>query len=118
MTTNFAIDSNNGFLVQENQLVLVNDKESIAINCQTLSQTIQSEEPFFQDVGIEYFETLWEGSANIPDFERSLRDTLNSIEGVVYTNNFLYEIENNTLNYQIDILTIFGTTTIGNTLNV
>lgn len=118
MSLNFAIDNNNGFLVEENQLVLLEDKEAIAVNATTSVQTLLGEEPFLQDVGMPNFETVWEGSPNIPDFERSLRDTLSQVNGISLVGNFIYSLNNNELEYSIDVLTTFGITTVSSTLNV
>ena len=117
MRTNFAIDDNNGFLIVEDQAVLLEGKEAIAVNCTTEAQTLLGENPYFQENGMPNFETVWQGSPNIPAFESALRDILVSIIGVFNANNFSYTLENNILDYSIDIQTLVGTTTITGSLN-
>ena len=117
MTTNFAIDSDNGFLLSQNQIVLLEGVEAIAVNCTTEVQTLTGEDPYFQLKGMPNFQTIWEGSPNVPDFETSLRDALLNINGVFNATNFIYDLNDNILTYSIEIQTFIGFTTIEGILN-
>lgn len=112
MSTIFAIDSNNGFLISGGNATLVTGLDAVVINCQHEAQTLLGEDPFRQNKGMPNFQTVWGGTPNVIEFEASLRSTLLAVADVDSLSNFSATIDGDNLNYSIEINTIFGTATI------
>lgn len=118
MSTIFKIDSNNGFKVEGGMINRVSGAQAVAINCQHEVQTIRGEDPFRQNKGMPNFQTVWNGTPDVLQFEFFLRQTLLAVAEVERVSNFKAEVVENVLNYAIDIETPFGRETINGTQNV
>lgn len=117
MSTIFEINSDNGFLVKGGTINRVSGLAAVVINCQHEVQTIRGEDPFRKNKGMPNFQTIWNGTPNVLQFEFFLRQTLLAVKNVDRVSNFQAEVVDNVLNYSIVIETPFGSDLITGSQN-
>jgi hypothetical protein len=61
------------------------------------------------NIGIPYFQTVWNGVPNFQQFETALRQAFLSVTGVVEVVSLGVSQTGNTLNYSAVIRTVYGT---------
>lgn len=76
--------------------------------CEHAAKTLLGEMIYNANEGIPNFQTIWNGSPNIPQWELALRTTLLNVPGVVDVPTLTTNIVNNVLSYQAVIQTVYG----------
>jgi hypothetical protein len=109
MSTMFAVDQNNDLYIGENgNLAIVTGIEAVLQDCAHVAKAQLGEMVLAIDEGIPNMETVWRGSANIPQFEAYLRAALLSVDGVEEVSELETNVVNNVLSYAVTIQTIYG----------
>lgn len=103
---------NDLYLDGDGNIVLSFDIQAVEEACAQAAQTILGEVIYNTAEGIPYFETLWVGVPNTPQFEAALRSAFLNVPNVVEVVSLLTSQENNTLTYNAVIRTTFGSTAI------
>lgn len=109
----FLQNDSHGFLVQSNNLILKTDALSIiAIQSTNISSTLIGEIQFDSTVGIDYLSIGNGANVNALQLQVQLNTQLILIDGVTSTENFTASLIDGNLKWDIDIVTIAGTTSI------
>lgn len=113
MTQSFSLNKNNDIFIDNiGNLSISSGIIAVTFACQNAAQTILGEMVLSVDEGLPNFQTIWIGVANIPQFEAALRVTLLAVVDVVEILSLSIVNSNNVLNYEVKILTTYGTTAI------
>ena len=109
MTQTFATNENNDLYIgKDGNLAIVNGLEAVLQACQTATRLKLGEAKFNIELGIPYFESVFNGITNLQHYENVLRETLKSVQGVIGILNLNIEVKDNSLNYSVEIITQFG----------
>jgi hypothetical protein len=103
---------NDLYLDGDGSIVMSFDIQAVKEACAQAAQTILGEVIYNTSEGIPYFETLWVGVPNTPQFEAALRSAFLNVPNVTEVVSLLTSQENNTLTYNAVIRTTFGSTAI------
>ena len=110
MTQTFALSSTNDFVVgDDGSLVIATGIDAVLYACKNAALAQYQEMIYEYDKGVAYFDTVWTNSANVAQFESSLRAALLSVQGVTSIENLTVTITGDILNYSAIIETIYGT---------
>jgi hypothetical protein len=113
MTKTFSVDdSNDLFIGRDGNLAIAVAIEAVLQNCAHAVKTRLGEMIFNTDQGIPFFETVWNGIPNIPQFEAAARQAILQVSGVVEIRLFNVVIIEGNLTYTAVIKTIYGEGTI------
>lgn len=112
MSTIFAIDENNGFLITDHQATLLTGIDAVVVNCQHVALTQRGENIYNVDEGLPNFETVWNGNPDLIQFEFFLRQDLSLVQDVDSLSNFEGQVINGEVDYDIQINTAFGSTSL------
>lgn len=112
MTTTFAIDANNDFLVMNGTLQLATGQQAVLNICEHCAKAILKEMIFAQQNGMPYFETVWSGSPVTAPFEAAFRARIAQVEGVISIDELTTEQVGDAMQYSAVISTVYGTGTI------
>lgn len=108
-----SINSRNDlFLNEEGNIETSTGMESVLQNCQTAVQMTKGEALYQSADGIPAFETIWNGSPNFQQVEASIRATILKVKDVTNINSFDFTSNNNKFSYNVEIETIYGTSTL------
>ena len=105
------------FVGPNNQLVLLTDLEATLQACASAIETQRGEVQYNTSRGVPTSQTLWSGTPNHQRFQFYALEALRGVAGVREIKQFETEIVDDAFTYTVTIETIFGTGTIGNTLN-
>lgn len=108
----FDIDSNGDLYIKNNRLALVRDADALATVCTQVTSARRGEVLFFEDRGIPFFEQVWGGTPNLPQFEAAVISALTDIDGVVAVPQIIAAIQNDRIVYAAVVQTIYGGVTI------
>lgn len=109
MTQSFAVDQNNDLFIGPNGSLAINSGlAAVSQNAAHAAKTILGEMVLATDKGIPYFEAVWTGSPNLPQFEAALRAAILAVDGVTKVDALTITQTGNTLNYAADIVTVYG----------
>lgn len=100
-----------------NQLVLLTDLDATLQACASVIETQRGEVQYDTSRGVPTSQTLWAGIPNHQRFRYYALDALRGISGVREVKQFATENAGGDFTYTATIETVFGTGTIGNTLN-
>ena len=89
--------------------MIVNDLQSVLQICAHVAKTRLGEISLATNIGIPYFQTVWNGVPNFQQFETALRQAFLSVTGVVEVVSLGVSQTGNTLNYSAVIRTVYGT---------
>lgn len=103
---------NDLYLDGDGNIVMSFDIKAVEEACAQAAQTLLGEVIYNIAQGIPYFQTLWIGVPNTPQFEAALRTAFLNVPNVVEVVSLLTTQDNNTLNYSAVIRTTFGSTGI------
>lgn len=113
MTQSFALNNRNDlFIGADGRLAIATGLEAVLFACQNAVQALLGEMPFDVDRGMPNFETIWNGSPNLAQFEAAARAMILSVDGVVAVQSFTVGIVGDVVQYAAVIETRFGTDTI------
>lgn len=105
------------FVGPNNQLVLRTGIEATLQACASAIEAQRGEMQYDISRGIPTSSTIWAGVPNQQRFQFYCIEALEAISGVVKVLRFNTDIIDNTLNYEAEIETEFGTGPIGNIIN-
>lgn len=109
MTQTFATNTNNDiFLASNGNLSILIGLQAVIAACATASKAQLGEMILATKNGIPNFQTIWIGTPNYAIFSAYLRNTLESVEGVLQVTDIQMSSKNNILSYTATIQTIFG----------
>jgi hypothetical protein len=115
MVQSFSLNANNDiFIGTDGNLSIATGLSAVEFACKNFAQAQLNEMIFEYDQGVAYFETIWQNTANVAQFEASLRAALSNVPGVTGISNLTITVANNQLNYVATIQTIYGTGNISN----
>lgn len=100
-----------------NQLAILTGLEATLQACASAIEAQRGEMQYDTTRGIPTSSTLWSGVSNQQRFQFYCLEALKAVSGVVEITRFNTEIIDNTLAYEAEIVTEFGTGTIRNIIN-
>lgn len=105
----FSVNSNNDLFIKSSGILSISESESAVMqNCQTAVQVMLNEMVFAYDEGMPNFQTIWNSSPNLAQFESAFRTTVQNVTGVLGVSDFSASVQDNTLVYSATIKTIYG----------
>lgn len=108
-----AVDSTNDlFLSPEGNISVSRDLFAVMQSAQHSAQAQLGEMMYAIDQGVPNFQTIWESSANVAQFEAYLREAIVQTPGVVEVKELDTVVQANQISYTAVIATIYGTGTI------
>ena len=116
MITSLAINQkNNDLTVAANgNLAFVSDNFALSDIVNSVLQTQLGELPYAINFGVPIFETVFNGSPNIPAYQAALTEAVLAINGVTEVIDVTINVEDNTLIYNLTYNSIYGTGTVTN----
>lgn len=109
MSRVIAVDSNNDLYIgPDGSLALSNGIQAVLQAAQQAAQTQLAEMIYAVDQGLPNFESVWNGAANIAQFEAYLRRTILAVDGVIGVQDLETVTGDNLLSYRVTIETIYG----------
>lgn len=109
----FLTDANNDlYLDGKRQIAIGQDINAVLNVVANTVRTLAGEIQLNTTLGIPYFETILGGSYSVSVWEGYMIEAAEKVNGVVRVKSMKTKIENNTLNYEMEILTEYGTGTI------
>jgi hypothetical protein len=113
MTQSFAVDANNDlFIGADDKLTMATGIDAVKFACEHAAKTILAEMVLATDEGLPYFEAVWTGAPNLPQYEVALRDALLAVDGVEEVVTLTIGQTADEVTYTAAILTIYGATTV------
>lgn len=114
MTVTIGVNENNDIYIDPitGNLAMKTGIEALSDICLNVAKSQLGEMPLAVDQGIPNFQAVWVGNPNVAQFEAALRVALLTVDGVLAITELTATTENGILNYQVTILTIYGTTSI------
>lgn len=105
----FASDKNNDlFIGTDGRLGVKTDLSAVMQAAQQAAQAQLGEMIYAVDEGVPNFQTIWESSANVAQFEAFLRRAIMAVEGVSKIEALTTNVRESAIFYSVDILTIYG----------
>ena len=113
MTQIFAVNSKNDIYIgDDGQLAIVTGLQAVLQACEHVAKARLGEMVLAIDQGIPYFETVWNGVPNLPQFEIALRQAFLGVDGVTEVISLTTIQRADILSYTATIMTTFGGGTI------
>lgn len=104
-----AVDENNDLYIgADGSLAMAADLDAVMQAAQQAAQTQLGEMQYAVDQGLPNFATVWNGAANLSQFEAYLRRTLLAVDHVTGIQDLTVSVANNALSYEATILTDYG----------
>ena len=109
MAKSFSLNANNDIFIGLDGLLSVSDSlDAVLQDCATAAKAQLGEMVLSIDQGVPNFQTIWESAANVAQFEAFLRRTIMSVAGVTEIKSLSVVVQNSTLFYTAEIVTIYG----------
>lgn len=109
MTKVFTVDENNDLMLAGNgNLSISTELEATLQACEHAAKAQLAEMVLAADQGVPNFQTIWNGSPNVTQFEAYLRRQLLAVVGVTDVVSLDTNVSNNILSYTATISTIYG----------
>lgn len=106
-----AVDGNNDLYVGLDGNLAVHDGLfAVAQACEHAVKAQLGEMMYAANQGVPTFQTIWNGSPNLPQFEAALRVTILGVPNVLEVPELSAERERDVVRYTARILTTFGET--------
>lgn len=106
------VDSNGDRITENGLFVYLYDLDALTQTCEQTMKTQVNQLQYDQTKGIEYFNNVFTGNANLQLFEAQAREQLLKLGGVTSIASFTYSQIDNELSYTATINTIYGDITI------
>lgn len=104
-----SVDSNNDiYLGPDGSLARSSGLDAVMQAAQQAAQTQLGEMMYAVDQGVPNFGAVWNGAANISQFEAYLRQTLLAVDHVTGISDLAVTVQNNKLSYSVTIQTDYG----------
>lgn len=105
----FSVNSANDLYIDSvGNLSLSYDLSAITQQCQQAAKTLLGEMIYNINEGIPYFQTLWIGVPNVPQYTAALRRAFLAVGGVLEVVSLITSQSNNDFSYTAVIRTIYG----------
>jgi len=109
MTQTFTTNANNDiFINDQGNLDISTGLNGVLQACQTAAKAQLGEMIYATTSGVPNFQTLWNGSPNIQQWEAALTNVLESVTGVSNVLSLDVSVNNNAVSYTATILTMYG----------
>jgi hypothetical protein len=109
MTITLAANSNNDiFIGGDGSLSVVSGLDAVTQACKQAAQAQLGEMVLSTDQGVPTFQTIWNGSPNIPQFVAYLRRTLMTVPDVIEVTALAAVVSDGVLSYTATIKTNYG----------
>jgi hypothetical protein len=109
MTITISSDEKNDIYIGANgNLSISSGLNAVMQAAQQAVQTQLGEMIYATDKGIPNFSAVWNGAANIAQFDAALRRTLLAVEHVIGIDDLTISVQGNKLSYTVIIQTDFG----------
>ena len=105
-------DTNDIYLDGNGNLAILTGAEAIASQCLCACRTLQGEIGSNMNQGVPYMDLLYSQQPKLDLLRLYLMNIVNNSEDVVSIKNFNFELNNNQLQYNIEISTVYGDTII------
>ena len=106
-------DNRDLFMGSNNQLTLLTGLSATLQACASAIEAQRGEMQYDVNRGVPTHDTLWTGVPNQQRFQFYCREALLAVSGVTAVKRFDTDIFDNTLEYEAEIVTEFGTGVIG-----
>lgn len=104
-----AVDSNNDLYIgPDGSLALATALQAVLQAAQQAAQTQLGEMMYATDQGVPNFGTVWNGAANLSQFEAFLRRTLLAVDHVTGVQDLTIAVADNRISYAVTIETDYG----------
>lgn len=109
MTKVFTVDENNDLVIaSDGKLGISSGLEAVMQACEHAAYAQLTEMVLAVDQGVPNFQTIWNGSPNVTQFEAALRRQIMAVADVVEVVSVVITVANNVLSYTATIRTIYG----------
>ena len=109
MTRVFTVDKNNDLvLATDGNLSISSDLEAVMQACEHAAKAQLTEMVLSTDTGVPNFQTIWQGSPNLIQFEAGLRRQLLAVTGVIEVQELTTAVVDDVVRYSATIRTIYG----------
>jgi hypothetical protein len=106
---NLSVDSNNDLYIGNDGLLATSQGVTAVLESASHAAKAQLGEMVLAiDVGVPNFQTIWETSANIAQFEAYLLSAIQAVENVIEVRELTTRVENGTVFYTAVIVTTYG----------
>lgn len=104
-----AVDENNDLYIgADGSLAMATGLDAVMQAAQQAAQTQLGEMQYAVDQGLPNFATVWNGAANLSQFEAALRRTILAVNHVTGIQDLTVAVANNALSYVATIQTDYG----------
>lgn len=108
-----AANTNNDlYLNADGNIAVVTGLQAVIQACAQAAKAQLGEMVLAIDQGIPNFQTVWQNTANVAQFEAYLRRTLEQVQDVTEVQQLEVTVQNNVLSYVATIKTIYGEGTV------
>lgn len=111
-----GVSENDIYLDSRGNISISRDLQAVLQECAQVAKTRLGELVFNVDLGIPFFDTVWDGIPNIPQYTAALRSSILNVDGVIEIISLLAapptDENKDILNYTAIIRTIYGTGSI------
>lgn len=109
MTRILATDSNNDIYLGKNgRLVINSGLQAVLQACEHVVKAQRGEMVLNLSSGIPTFETVWNGSPNLGQFEAAIRTAILSVTGVIRVTELSVSASTDAVVYSATIETVYG----------
>lgn len=109
MTQTLAVDANNDlFIGADDRLSISVGVFAVEQACAQAARTLLGEMVLATDQGLPYFQAVWTGAPNIPQYEAALRAALLAVADVTEVTTLSIGQNGNELTYSAEIATVYG----------
>ena len=113
MTQTFATNADNDiFIASDGRLSVASNVDAVLNACRTAALSQRGEMVYESNRGIPNFQITFAGNPNLALFEAFLRETIESVNGVIEVAELETNNTNNVLTYSATIKTIYGSGSI------
>lgn len=105
----FASNENNDlYIASDGNLAIKTALEGVIQACEHAVKAQLGEMILAIDQGVPNFQTVWNGSPNLPQFEAYVRKAITGVAGVIEVKELQSDVVENVLVYSATIRTIYG----------
>ena len=113
MRTIATNEKNDMYLNMSRSIEMSSGEDAVSSVCEKVVQTMLGELVLQGDTGMPNFQTIWNGTPNIPQAENAIRVALLGVDNVLSVSSLSVFVEENILKYNANITTTFGEVQLG-----
>jgi hypothetical protein len=119
MTQTFAVNSNNDLYIGvDGNLAIVTDLEAVKQDCEHVAKTMLESCVLQTNYGLPYFQVVFNGTPQIPQFQAALRQAFLNVNGVMDVISLSTNKNADILTYSATIETAFGAVALSEAINL